>query len=108
MSIVSILRRDPNPRTRSLYDAADVERRLSYVEHQSEVVRCQARVVTAQTDLARAEMSLIEARQAMTRFLADDLSSLGIPIDQILLADGLRRERISTTGEGTPESELKN
>lgn len=108
MSIVSILRRDPNPHTRSLYDAANVERRLSYAEHQSEVIKCQAQLVTAQTDLARAESKLIDARERMAKFLADDLTNLGIPIAQINLADGLRRAAISTDGEGTPTSELKS
>lgn len=104
MSIVTRLRRDPNPRTRSLYDAPEVERRLSYAEHQSEVIECQAQVVTAQTSLAKAQMNLSEAQQRLSKFLADDLSQLGIPVDQILKADGVRRASLHTEEEGTPSS----
>lgn len=104
MSIVTRLRRDTNSRTRNLYDAAEVERRLSYAEHQSEVVKCQAQVVTAQTTLAKAEMNLIEAQQRLTKYLADDLSQLGIPINQIVMADGVRRASLHTDDGDTPSS----
>lgn len=103
MSIIHHLRRrDPNPREPSLYDEADTQRRLSYLEHQSVIVKCQAELVTAQTKLARAEMALIEARQALAKHLVHDLAEMGVSIGDMTTADGQRRASFDISTSDTP------